>query len=65
MRSKLSFWRPKKKRSDTMLKIAAEHLKDFDIFDRAGTVLDIGKLSLSDMEGFRNPRRQKDGKDVS
>jgi len=53
------------KRSDTMLKIAAEHLMDFDIFDRAGTVLDIGKLSLTDMEGFRNPRRQKDGKDVS
>jgi glutamate synthase domain-containing protein 3/glutamate synthase domain-containing protein 1 len=56
---------PASKRRQKILDITKDYLKDFDILDRSGNVLDAQTLSVSNIESFRNPRRQKHGRDVT
>ncbi len=53
---------PEKQRQQKMLEIARQHLSDFDVFDRNGRTVEISSANL---ERFRNPRVQKDGRDIT
>lgn len=53
---------PENQRQQKMLDIAQRHLRDFDVFDRNGRTVEISSVNL---ERFRNPRVQKDGRDIS
>ncbi|MFQ5770602.1 MAG: glutamate synthase-related protein, partial [bacterium] len=56
---------PEKLRSQQMLQIAKKHLKDFDLFERNGNRLEASKLTAANIQKFRNPRRQKEGRDIT
>jgi len=53
---------PESQRQQKMLEIAQRHLQDFDVFDRSGGTEEISKANI---ERFRNPRVQKDGRDIT
>ncbi|MFQ5752713.1 MAG: hypothetical protein ACE5HI_12015, partial [bacterium] len=56
---------PEKQRQQQMLQIAKKHLKDFDLFERNGNRLEASKLTAANIQKFRNPRRQKEGRDIT
>jgi glutamate synthase domain-containing protein 2/FAD/FMN-containing dehydrogenase/glutamate synthase domain-containing protein 3/glutamate synthase domain-containing protein 1/Fe-S-cluster-containing dehydrogenase component len=53
---------PENQRHQKMLEIAQRYLRDFDVFDRKGQTVEI---SNNNLERFRNPRVQKEGRDIT
>jgi len=56
---------PESDRQAKILQVIHEHLRDFDIFLRDGRILDSSAVTAANIERLRNPRRQKDGRDIT
>jgi glutamate synthase domain-containing protein 2/glutamate synthase domain-containing protein 3/glutamate synthase domain-containing protein 1/Pyruvate/2-oxoacid:ferredoxin oxidoreductase delta subunit len=56
---------PQAQRPSKVLQIIHEYLRDFDMFLRDGSRLDASTLSSVNLDRFRNPRCQKDGRDIT
>ncbi|NIR51713.1 hypothetical protein GWO43_24365, partial [candidate division KSB1 bacterium] len=54
-----------KQREEKILEIVKRYLKDFYLIDRFGEMTDPSNLTRSELEAYRNPRRQKDGRDIA